>query len=232
MKKITGIHSLVDPLPATAGDDVRFRTVLILFGLSVVTACTGPQVAVNSNANFSQIRRVAVASFSGPNGDVAADLMTQDLLRHGADVVERQRLDAVLREQNLAAQNLLNPATTKKIGKMLGIDAIFFGTVATHVPSQSYLVTSSRNGINLNQVTPINSTNLYTGGTAFGVPDSQIVTSAAQVSLITRLVDVETGSVLWSGRMSYEGLDSQSAMAGITVSLVKSLAPLWPTLSK
>jgi hypothetical protein len=44
------------------------------------------------------------------------------------------------------------------------------------------------------------------------------------------MVDVETGSVLWSGRMSYQGYDIASAMAAITASLAKSLVPLWPSL--
>ena len=195
-----------------------------------ISGCAAPEVAVNAHADFSRIHRVAVASFGGPDGDVAADLLTQDLLQHGADVVERQRLDAVLQEQNMAQQNLLDPATVKKIGKILGVDAIFVGTVATSVPSQSYLVTSSRHGVNVNSVTPVSGTDLIPQGSAIGMPDSQILTSAAQAGLISRMVDVETGSILWSGRMSYEGLDVQSTMAGITSSFVKSLVPLWPAL--
>ncbi len=194
--------------------------------------CVTPQVAVNQHADFAHVRRVAVATFGGPSGDVAADLMTQDLLAHGADVVERQRLDALLKEQNLAGQNILDPATVKKIGKILGVDAIFVGTVATNVPSQSYLVTQSRHGINVNGVTPVNGTNFYPEGPATGVPDSQVLTSAAQAGLIARMVDVETGSIMWSGRMSYEGLDTESTMAGITSSFVKSLVPLWTALHK
>jgi hypothetical protein len=72
--------------------------------------------------------------------------------------------------------------------------------------------------------------NIYTSGPATGIPDSQVVTSAAQSSLIARMVDVETGSVLWSGRMSYEGYDIASAITAITASLAKSLVPLWPSL--
>src|SRR5258706_10115550 len=192
--------------------------------------CGTPQIAVNQRADFSRIHRVAVATFGGASGDVAADLLTKDLLQHGADVVERQRLDALLHEQNLATQNMLDPATVKKIGKILGVDAIFVGTVATNVPSQSYLVTSSRHGVNVNSVTPVNSTNLMPEGSAIGVPDSQVLTSAAEASLIARMVDVETGSILWSGRMSYEGLNTESTMAGITSSFAKSLVPLWPAL--
>jgi len=210
----------------------REVSLVLLFSCSALlfSGCIAPQVAVNSHADFSQIHRVAVASFGGPSGDVAADLLTQDLLAHGADVVERQRLDALMQEQNLASQNILDPTTIKKIGKILGVDAIFVGTVATSVPEQSYLVTQSRHGINVNSVTPVSGTTLYPEGSAIGLPDTQVMSSAAQASLIARMVDVETGSIMWSGRMSYEGINTESTMAGITSSFVKSLVPLWPAL--
>src|ERR1700687_2689975 len=116
------------------------KWVLLVLGVALA-GCATPEGAVNSHADFSKIHRVAVATFGGPSGDVAADLLTQDLLQHGADVVERQRLDTLMQEQHLASGNILDPVTIKKIGKILGVDAIFVGTVATNVPSQSYLVT-------------------------------------------------------------------------------------------
>src|SRR5947207_1850668 len=124
--------------PYSPSDPMKILGLIALGGM-FLAGCATPQVAVNAHADFSRIHRVAVASFSGAGGDVAADLMTQDLLQHGADVVERQRLDALLQEQNLASQNILDPTTIKKIGKILGVDAIFVGTVANNVPSQSYL---------------------------------------------------------------------------------------------
>ncbi|SRR5258708_3924610 len=202
----------------------------ILMAMAMVLAgCATPEVAVNRRADFSKIHRVAVASFGGEGGDVAADLLTQDLLQHGADVVERQRLDALLQEHHLAAQKILDPATVKKIGKTLGVDAVFMGTVGSNIPSQSYLVTVARDN-RYTGVTPIGAGDVYPEGPAFGVPDSQVVTSAARSAITARMVDVETGSILWSGRMSYEGYDSQSAMASITASFAKSLVPLWPSL--
>ncbi len=199
--------------------------------LAILSGCATPDIAVNSRADFSRIHRVAVATFSGPSGDAAADLLTQDLLKHGADVVERQRLDALLQEQNLASQQTLDPTTIKKVGRLLGVDAIFLGTVTSNTPSQSYLVTTGRHG-GRHTITSVGSAQVYSGGPAAGLPNSQVVTSAAQSALITRMVDVETGSILWSGHMSYEGYDNQSAMAGITSSLAKSLVPLWPALKK
>jgi curli biogenesis system outer membrane secretion channel CsgG len=199
---------------------------------ALAAGCIRPKVAVNSHVDFSRIRRVAVAAFGGPGGEVAADLLTQDLLSRGADVVERQRLDALLTEQHLAADRILDPDTMKLMGKILGVDAIFVGTVATNVPSQSYLVTTSKHGYARNSVTPVGGGTMTPGFGPVGVPDSQVVTSAAQASLISRMVDVETGSILWSARMSYEGLDSQETMASITASFADSLVPLWPALHK
>src|SRR5262245_54705440 len=140
-----------------------FRRALLPAAL-LAAGCLRPKVAVNPHADFGRIRRVAVASFGGPDGDVAADLLTQDLLTHGADVGERQRLDAVLREHHLAAENILDPSTVKMMGKVLGVDAVFVGTVATSVPSQSYLIVSNPKGINVNSVTPVGGSTLYPGG--------------------------------------------------------------------
>jgi len=201
---------------------------LLVLGL---TACVKPQIAFNPRADFGLINRVAVASFDGPSGTVAADLFAMDLLGRGADVVERQRLETVLREQRLAREDVLDPATIKRMGKILGVDAIFVGTVASSIPSQTYLVMTGEKSIE-NPVTALGGRSLSTGMAPFGVPDSQVVTSAAQASLIVRMVDVETGSILWSGRMSYEALDIQEALAGITGSLARSLVPLWPALTK
>lgn len=212
--------------PLKSSPIVRYVAGLAMFAIA---GCATPDVAVNSHADFGQIRRVAVAAFGGPGGDVAADLLTQDLLKHGADIVERSRLEALLEEQHLASQNMLDAATVKKIGKILGVDAIFVGTVASNVPSQSYLVQTPRHN-RYGSVTPVGNANVYSQGPVFDVPDSQVITSAAQSSLIARMVDVESGSILWSGRMSYEGYDNQSAMAGITAALAKSLIPLWPAL--
>src|SRR5262245_8541182 len=131
----------------------RAPRAVLLGAFLAFTSCVGPRVAVNPHADFTGIRRVAVASFGGPDGEVAADIFVQDLLEHGADVVERRRLDAVLREHNLAAENILDPSTVKMMGKVLGVDAIFVGTVAFSVPSQSYLIVTNPKGVNVNTVT-------------------------------------------------------------------------------
>jgi len=199
---------------------------LLLFPL--LAACATPQIAVNPRADFSAVKRVAVISFNGPKGDLAADMLTQSLLSHGADVVERQRLSSVMQEQSLSS-GLFDQATAKQLGKLLGVDALFVGTVAESTPPSTYMVSSSNASL-VTSVTGVSSGNIHSEGSVLGLPNTQLLSTAANVSLVARMVDVETGSILWSASMSYEGFDIPSAMTAITDSFTSSLVPIWPAL--
>ncbi|MBI5744710.1 MAG: hypothetical protein HY952_09190 [Elusimicrobia bacterium] len=200
----------------------------LLLLLPLLAACATPKVAFNPRADFSAIKRVAVLSFAGPKGELAADVMTQSLLEHGADVVERQRLDSVLREQSLTASSAFDPATARQLGKLLGVDALFVGTVAESTPQSTYIVSQSANP--QANVTQVNGNTVYSEGSVAGLPNAQLLTTTANVSLLSRMVDVQTGSVLWSASMAYEGFDIASAMSGITDAFIRSLIPIWPSL--
>jgi TolB-like protein len=184
-------------------------------------------VAVNPRADFGKVQRVAVVTFSGPQGDVAADLLAQRLLALGADVVERQQLAAILRERNLAQSGILDAASVKKVGKVLGVDALFVGTVARSKESRSYMVTNARHN-KLTQVTAVDGRTVVPSGSVAGVPNSQIVTTEASASVIARMVDARTGSILWSATMSDEGFDSADTIDEIMESFAASLAKVWP----
>lgn len=194
-----------------------------------LAACATPRVALNPHADFTSIHRVAVMTFSGNKGDVAADLMTQSLVASGANVVERQQLSAVMNELQLSVSGSLDPATIKHIGKLLGVDAIFMGSVAESSPASNYIVNTSQVSLAGN-VTPVSGGNIYSNGSVPGLDNSQLLSTTASVSLVSRMVEVETGSIFWSGFMSYEGFDLPSAMSGITDAFAKSLSPIWPDL--
>lgn len=198
--------------------------------LPLLAACLTPKVAVNPRADFSSVKRVAVLSFAGRQGDLAADVLTQSLLEHGADVVERQRLDAVMKEQSLSTSGSFDPATARQLGRLLGVDALFVGTVAESTPQSSYIVSQSANP--QANVTKVDGGTVYSEGSVAGLPNAQLLSTTANVSLLSRMVDVQTGSILWSASMSYEGFDTSSAMSGITDAFVKSLEPIWPGLYK
>jgi len=204
---------------------------LLLPFLGLLTACMTPRVAVNPRADFSAVKRVAVLPFSGPKGDLAADMLTQSLVAQGADVIERQQLDAVMREHSLTASSAFDPATAKELGRLLGVDALFLGTVAESTPPSTYLVSASENP-HMTSVTQVANTNIYSEGSVMGIPNSQLLSTTANVSLVSRMVDVQTGSIMWSASMVYEGFDISSAMAGITDAFIRSLTPIWPGLYK
>ncbi|OGR44551.1 MAG: hypothetical protein A2X35_00365 [Elusimicrobia bacterium GWA2_61_42] len=199
--------------------------------LLLLSACVTPKVAFNPRADFSGVKRVAVLPFNGPKGDLAADLMTQSLLEHGADVIERQRLDAVMREQSLSNSGSFDPATAKQLGKLLGVDALFVGTVAESTPQSSYIVSQSKDPL-ITSVTQVGGGTVYSEGSVMGMPNSQLLSTTANVSLLSRMVDVQTGSIMWSASMTYEGFDVSSAMSGITDAFIRSLSPIWPGLYK
>ncbi len=207
------------------------KKLLLLPVLFLLAACATPQVAFNPRADFSNVKRVAVLTFNGPKGDVAADLMTQSLLMQGADVVERQRLDSVMHEQSLSNSSSFDPATAKQLGKLLGVDALFVGTVAESTPQSSYIVNQSQNPY-FTTITPVSGGTVYSEGSVMGMPNSQLLSTTANVSLLSRMVDVQTGSIMWSASMTYEGFDVATAMRGITNSFVRSLSPIWPSLYK
>ena len=207
------------------------KNILLVLILPFFAACVTPKVAVNPRANFSAIKRVAVLPFAGARGDLAADLMTQSLLEQGADVIERQHLDSVMREQSLTASSAFDPATARQLGKLLGVDALFVGTVAESTPQSSYIVSQSQNPRNTT-ITQVSGGNVYSEGSVMGMPNSQLLSTTANVSLISRMVDVQTGAILWSASMPYEGFDITSAMSAITDAFVSSLEPIWPGLYK
>lgn len=124
----------------------------------------GPvDVILNKNAVQSNYRRIAVVPYdvSGydgmgrdkVSGAALADRYTFELMRAGYDVVERQRLETILREQELGLTGLTNPKTSLKVGKILGVQGFVFGSVS-------------------------------------GKPNA--------FSVMTKLVDTETGVTVWS----------------------------------
>lgn len=191
------------------------RSALLLAALASLAACRGPEITYSRDYPFSRIRRVSVARFEGPGGEAASDHVAHALLREGAALVERGRLEAVLAEVRLGGLGVLDPATVKKVGRVLGVDALFLGSVTTYLPPRSFVV--------------------YTASEEYTDPKGtvrrdrlpRLMTSSASVGLSARLVDVESAAVIWSAHQSYEGFDVDSALAAICESFARSAVPLW-----
>ena len=87
-------------------------------------------------ARTKKVNRIAVLEFGRVNGQesnagrVAQDRFIYAFVTQGdVVVVERDRLDAVKRELTLGMTGFVDEATTKRIGKILGVDALVYGSL-------------------------------------------------------------------------------------------------------
>ncbi len=83
--------------------------------------------------------RVAVVDFENKStwhwwgdrlGEAAADVFVTDLMDTGKfTLIEREKIDAILAEQQLGASGAVTSQTAAKIGKLLGVDLILTGSI-------------------------------------------------------------------------------------------------------
>jgi hypothetical protein len=98
-------------------------------------------------------------------------------------------------------------------------------TVSQVIPDKKYLVplegAGGRQTMVLNPITEIGGRSLYPSGSGAGLQDAQILVSNATLTLSARLLTPETQDLLWSGTVTYEGLDLDMAVEGSVASLFK-----------
>ena len=132
--------------------------------------------------DFSKIKRVAVLPF-GRDGSVS-DMFTSALIAlNKFEVIERYQLEHILSEHKLNLTGLINPETAKEIGKFTGIDALFMGSMFDR--SSPYFFADG---------------DFAMGGTAY----------SATISV--RLVDIETGEIIWSMTRARSGRHTSPAV--------------------
>jgi len=151
-----------------------------------------------SSAMAQQKKRVAVISFDygtvqssvaavfGSNQDVGkgiSELLTQKLVQDAKySVIERNALEKVLNEQNLANSDRADNATAAKIGRILGVDAIILGSITQFGRDD--------------KSETVGGGALGGFGSKFGLGGLKKSNSKAVVAVTARLVDTNTGQIL------------------------------------
>jgi TolB-like protein len=89
------------------------------------------------NMENGQKRRIAVLEFTDLQGQVtnfgrylSEELITRLYDSNKFKVVERQLLNKVIAEQKLSLTGVVDPVSAKRLGSVLGVDAIVSGTIA------------------------------------------------------------------------------------------------------
>ena len=93
------------------------------------------QIADNLSEN--QKRTIAVVEFSDLKGNVtnfgrflSEELITRLYQTKKFKVIERQQLNKIIAEQKLSLTGVIDPASAQKLGRVLGVDSIVFGSIS------------------------------------------------------------------------------------------------------
>ncbi|MDQ3814391.1 MAG: CsgG/HfaB family protein [Armatimonadota bacterium] len=191
--------------PCSLGIALLLTLLILLPGAQAVDANREKMQAPASSSQLPVGARIAVIAFNSTGGShfsgshvdqVVGDMLTTALRKAGVRVIERLQLDAILREQNLAREGILDPATAVPAGKVLGAEYLL-GVKATEF------------GVKDNRV----------GGAVGWGPlgGLQIRKSTARVVLDMRLLDARTGSVLLTETAQGKSVNRGGTLFGGTV---------------
>lgn len=92
---------------------------------------------ISDNLTENQKRTIAVVEFSDLKGNVtnfgrflSEELITRLYQTKKFKVIERQQLNKIIAEQKLSLTGVIDPGSAQKLGRVLGVDSIVFGSVS------------------------------------------------------------------------------------------------------
>ena len=141
--------------------------------------------------------RIAVLEFENKadnqywwHGGAAAiqDVFVTELVKSGKfRVIDRERLDALMREKNLSLDGSVDPATAVRAGKLLGVEYFLVGSVTEYGADTA-------------------------GGSGFGISVKRKKFTAAANA---RVIDTETGEILWADEARAEEKSGKVRVFGV-----------------
>jgi curli biogenesis system outer membrane secretion channel CsgG len=147
-----------------------------------------------------------------------SDALVTSMVQAGRfDVVERQRLDLVMNEQNLHQRGLVDPATAARVGKILGAQLVVYGvlTGATEQKVDKFSYDLIRIEVSMDvRAVDVSTGKVAISETAKGSAEARIITSA-------------DGTIL-SGPTNYDPLYHEASRQALdrAAALVSGAVPL------
>lgn len=121
----------------------------MIFPIFLIISCAPHdypyRIYSHPNENI-KIAKIAVMPFLGSTretGDLASDLISQNLVRKGIRVIDRSNLIHILREQGLSMSGLVEEPDYIKIGKLIDSDFILVGMVKKGIIPESRKTTEA-----------------------------------------------------------------------------------------
>lgn len=177
---------------------------LLTFHVLLFYGC-GTRYAVKKGYDFGGIKNVAVAEFKSSEGaeaagDAVRDIFTKCFLESGISVIDSNAFDKML-----AHGNPQTPQMLAEIGAQTGADAILDGSIYRYLPEKEERIYYASEDGKIRYETAFYN---------------------AKVAITARLVDVNTGDVVWVNSDYYESFDIQHTLEGAVYTVLRPLKNL------
>jgi hypothetical protein len=136
-----------------------------------------------------QVNKIAFGSARGEAADSFMDALTARFVQANVEVIERSRLDALLREQNLSLSGYVDPQSAVKMGKILGPTVMIFVNIQRHAAEKKSLVNDWKGRDGVVHRTYISRTQAFVRGSIRSVDLASSRIFAAQVLEANPLVE-------------------------------------------
>ncbi len=110
----------------------KIAAITCLIGLIfTLMGCASPSTDGTAPVSIRSLGAITVLPFDGYNGDQFSNMIALELMKRGARLVDRTKLNAVLVEQGLNVKNITKGnIDIQRIGGLLGVDVIVTGSVS------------------------------------------------------------------------------------------------------
>ncbi len=128
--------------------------------------------------------------------------------------------------KNLIVEHLLQRGYTVKERNSYDVDYVLVGSVTRFLPEKKYLVyigTDKKQIILGGPLAEISGSYVYNIGSAFGIPDSNVVATNSTVGVSLRLIEKSSSNIVWTSSFVYEALTVETAADVVVNYLITSL---------
>jgi len=214
-----------------------------IFLTLLLALCTGcmPATVVNPNYDLKKVKRIGILKFDSNYADLkgSENIFSKYLIQQGFKIVDRSQIDKVLNEQKISVSGYISPETTKQLGRVLGVDALFIGEVFSYIPEKKDVAMVETQNIYEEPVYTTSNVRRPDGSYAPEISrsgtkitsekrsDPHVYTIYAQVGLTCKLVDVETAEIIWVGTYTDEGASAMMAIETSASYLINQLRRDW-----
>jgi len=190
------------------------RTILSAILMAInLSACAAPAVKTTAlvPAKFheaTKLKEVAVLPFDGPNGREFASEIEGTIASVNIDnrqyftLIDRTKLEKILKEQELAQTGLINEAAAAKVGRLVGAKGIYTGVVTSSNTRDSHY-TQNRQECARREVKTDKKGNTVEGNCISWRNYTVSCTKRDAVfAFAPKLIEVETGRIIYSNNIA------------------------------